>query len=83
MKLKFFVNRKIQHFELRLFSFNLYVYFLTRDFCLRTRGFELVTCGFGFLTRISEIVTRVLLPHKPLCLKTHQGTRTGANNFLS
>ena len=47
MKLKFFVNREIQHFEPRVFSFNLYVYFLTRDFIGSTHAFNLVTRDFN------------------------------------
>ena len=70
-KLKSFVTRKIKYFEPGFFSFNSYVYYLTRGFnlltrasnletrafSLLTRGFELVTRGFELVTRISELVT--------------------------
>ena len=78
MKIKIFVAREIQYFEIRIFSFNSYVYYLTRGFIastrafnlptrafsLLTRGFELVTRGFELVTRELELVTRVLLFHK-------------------
>ena len=71
MKIKLFVAREIQYFELGIFSFNLYVYYLirgfiastrafnlpTRAFSLLTRGFELVTCGFELVTCEFELVT--------------------------
>ena len=47
MKLKFFVNRETQHFELRVFSFNLYVYFLTRDYIGSKHAFNLVNRDFN------------------------------------
>ena len=40
------------------FSFNSYVYYLTREFELVTRGFELVTREFELVTRRFELVTR-------------------------
>ena len=60
MKIKPFVAREIQYFELGIFSFNSYVYCLTRPFnllTLLTREFELVTRGFELVTREFEIVT--------------------------
>ena len=71
MKIKLFLAREIQYFELGIFSFNLYVYYLargfiasirtfnllTRAFSLLTRGFELVACRFELLTRGFELVT--------------------------
>ena len=61
---------KFNIFELGIFSFNLYVYYLTRDFIASTRAFNLVTRAFSFLTqgfqlvtRGSELVSRVLLFH--------------------
>ena len=77
MKIKIFVAREIQYFEIGIFSFNLYVYYLTggfiaptrafnlatRAFSLLTREFELVTRGFELVTRGFELVTRVLLFH--------------------
>ena len=72
MKIKTFVAREIQYFEIGIFSFNSYVYYLsrgfivsahdfnllTRAFCLLTRGFELVTRGFELVTQKLELVTR-------------------------
>ena len=63
---------KFNIFELRIFSFNSYVYYLTcgftalnrvfnpltRAFSLLTREFELVTRGFELVTRGLEHVTR-------------------------
>ena len=77
MKIKLFVTLEIQCFELRIFSFNWYVYYVTygfiastRAFNLPTRAFNLATCDFSFLTsefqlltRGFELVTRVLLLH--------------------
>ena len=73
MKMKNFVAREIQYFELRIFSFNLFVYYVTRgfiastgafnlptrDFSLLTRGFELVTRRFELVTHRYELVTRI------------------------
>ena len=70
MKIKIFVAREIQYFEIGIFSFNSYVYYLTRGFIasnhafslparafsLLTRGFELVTRGFELVTRELELV---------------------------
>ena len=72
MKIKNFVAREIQYFEIEIFSFNSYVYYLTRGFIvptrafnllsrafnLATRGFEPVTRGFELVTRELELVTR-------------------------
>ena len=72
MKIKLFVAREIQNFELRVFSFNSYVSYLTRGFIswtgafnlltcafsLLTRGFELLICGFELVTRGFELATR-------------------------
>ena len=72
MKIKIFVAREIQYFEIEIFSFNSYVYYLTRGFIvptrafnllsrafnLATRGFEPVTRGFELVTRELELVTR-------------------------
>ena len=43
MKIKLFVAREIQYFEIGIFSFNSYVYYLTRDFIALTRAFNLLT----------------------------------------
>ena len=60
MKTKIFVAREIQYFEIGMFSFNSYVYYLTRGFIaaarafnLPTRAFSLLTCGFELATRNS------------------------------
>ena len=72
MKMKLFATREIQHFELGIFSFNSYVYYLTRGFIASTRafnlatrvftllirGFELATCVFELRSRGFELVTR-------------------------
>ena len=64
MKRKIFVAREIQYFEIGIFSFNSYVYYLTRGFIaltrafnLLTRAFNLPTCAFSPLTRELELVT--------------------------
>ena len=72
MKIKLFVTCEIQYFELGIFSFNSYVYYLTcgftasnrafklltRAFNPPTRAFNLATRGFSLLTRGSELLTR-------------------------
>ena len=71
MKIKIFVAREIQYFEIGIFSFNSYVYYLTLGFVALTRAFNLatrafsllallVTRGFKFITREFELVTREL-----------------------
>ena len=53
------------YFELGIFTFNLYVYYLTRGFTASTRAFSLptyafnlVTRGFSYLVCAFEILTR-------------------------
>ena len=65
MKIKPFGAREIQYFELEIFPFYSYVYYLirsfitsTRAFNLPTRAFNLATCAFSLLTRGFELVTR-------------------------
>ena len=67
MKIKIFVALEIQYFEIGVFSFNSYVYYLicgfiaptrafnllTRAFNLPTSAFNLATCAFSLLTRNS------------------------------
>ena len=86
MKIKVFVAREIQYFEIEIFSFNLCVYYLTRGFIaptrafylltrafnFPTRAFNLATCAFSLLTRGFELVTRVLLFHAMLNLSLTQ-----------
>ena len=43
MKIKLFVAREIQYFELGIFSFNSYVHYLTPGFIASTRAFNLPT----------------------------------------
>ena len=38
MKIKNFIAREIQYFEIEVFSFNSYVYYLTRGFIAPTRA---------------------------------------------
>ena len=47
-----------------MFSFNSYVYYLSRGFELITREFGLVTRGFKLVTHEFELVTHVLLLHQ-------------------
>ena len=70
MKIKIFAARGIPYFELRIFSFNSYLYDLprgiiasTRAFNLLTRAFNLLTRAFSVLTHGFELVARVLLFH--------------------
>ena len=57
MKIKLFVAREIQYFELGSFSFNSYIYYLTSGFIASTRAFNLATRAFSLLTRGIELVT--------------------------
>ena len=72
IKIKLFVAREIQYFELGIFPFYSYVYYLTRGFIasncpfnlltsvsnLPTRAFSTLTCGFELVTRRFELSTR-------------------------
>ena len=72
MEIKLFVAREIEYFELGNFSFNSYVYYLTRCFIastrafnlltrafnLPTRAFSLPTCAFNLVTRAYSVLTR-------------------------
>ena len=58
MKIKLFVAREIQYFELGIFSFKSYVYYLTRGFITSTHAFSLPTHAFSVLTLGFELVTR-------------------------
>ena len=57
-KIKLLVAREIQYFELGIFSFNSYVYYLTRAFNLLTRAFNLLTCAFNLPIRSFNLATR-------------------------
>ena len=75
MEIKLFVTCEIQYFEIGIFSFNSYVYYLSRGFIVSTRAFNLLTRVFNLPTRAFnhetrafrlptrgfELVTRVLL----------------------
>ena len=58
MKIKLFVPREIQYFELGTFSFNSYVYYLTRGFIASTPTFNLPTRAFNLPTRAFNLATR-------------------------
>ena len=61
MKRKIFVAREIQYFEIGIFSFNLYLYFLTRGFIASTRAFNLLSCAFNLPTRAFNLLTRAFI----------------------
>ena len=58
MKIKLFVAREIQYFELEIFSFKSYVYYLTCGFIASTRAFNLLTRAFNLPTRAFTLPTR-------------------------
>ena len=58
MKIKLFVAREIQYFELGIFSFNSHVYYLTRGFIASARAFNLLTCAFNLSTRAFSLPIR-------------------------
>ena len=58
MKIKLFVAREIQYFELGIFSFNSHVYYLTRGFIASTRAFNLLTHAFNLPTPAFSLPTR-------------------------
>ena len=60
MKIKLFVACEIQYFELRIFSFNSYVYHLTRGFSASARVFNLLTGAFNLPTRAFNLATCAL-----------------------
>ena len=53
MKIKLFVARKIQYFELGIFSVNSHVYYLNRVFIASIRTFNLLTRAFNLPTTFS------------------------------
>ena len=57
IKIKLFVTCEIQYFELGIFSFNSYVYYLTRGFIASTRAFNLLTRAFNLPTRAFNLPT--------------------------
>ena len=50
MEIKLLVVPEIQYFELGIFSFDSYVYYLTRGFIDLTRAFNLLTRDFSLQT---------------------------------
>ena len=58
MKIKLFVARGIQYFELGIFSFNSYIYYLTRNFIAPTRALKLLIHAFNLPTRAFSVPTR-------------------------
>ena len=58
MKIKLFVAREIQYFELRIFSSNSCVCYLTRGFIASSRAFNLLTRAFNLPTRVFNLATR-------------------------
>ena len=48
---------EIQYFELEIFSFNSYVYYLSRGFIASTRAFNLPTSTFNHATRVFSLLT--------------------------
>ena len=58
MKIKIFVAREIQYFEIGIFLFNSYVYYLTRGFVASILAFNLLTRGFNLPTRCFNLLTR-------------------------
>ena len=58
MKIKVFVTREIQCFELGIFSFNSYVYNLTRGFIASSHDFNLLARAFNLITRSFNLPTR-------------------------
>ena len=69
---------KFNTFEFGIFSFNSYVYYLTRDFIASTRAFNLPTRAFNLATRAFSLLTRGFE------LVTHEFTLFFINNpFLT
>ena len=55
---KTFCSSRISIFELGIFSFNSYVYYLTSGFIASTRAFNLLTRAFNLPTRAFNLATR-------------------------
>ena len=58
MKIKLFVACEIQYFELGIFSFNSYVYYLNGGFTASTCAFNLPTRAFSHPTRAFSVLIR-------------------------
>ena len=65
MKVKLFVAHEIHYFEMRIFSFNSYVYYVARGFIASARVFNLLTRAFNLLTRAFNLPTRAF--NLPTC----------------
>ena len=57
-KLKSLVTRRILYFELGIFSFKSYIYYLTRGFIATARAFNLLTRALNLLTHVFNLSTR-------------------------
>ena len=57
MKIKQLVAREIQYSELGIFSFNLYVHYITRGFTASARAFKLLIRAFNLSTRAFSTLT--------------------------
>ena len=58
MKIKLFVTRESQCFELGIFPFQSHVYYLTQVFIASTRAFNLPTSAFNAATRAFSLLSR-------------------------
>ena len=58
MQVKIFADFEIQYFELRIFPFNSYVYYVACGFIASTRAFNLPTRAFNLATRAFSLLTR-------------------------
>ena len=58
-EIKNFCNSLNLIFELGIFCFNLYVYYLTCDFFVSGSAFEIPTRAFNLATRAFTLLTRV------------------------
>ena len=73
MKIKLFVAREIQYFELGIFSFNSYVYYLTRGFITSTRASYHLTRAFNLPNRAFSLPSRAFnLETLALSVLTHE-----------
>ena len=58
MTIKLFVARKIEYFELRIFSFNSHVCYLALGFITSTRAFNFLNCALNLAARAFNLPTR-------------------------
>ena len=84
MKIKLFVPHEIQYFELGIFSFNLYIYYLTRGFIASARACNLLTEAFNLLTRDFILPTRAFnLTARAFSVLTHELALTTRNSCFT